>query len=90
MEDGKRYITLIDQRLVTRDFMLRALECNGESIAPYLDGRGGVTGLAFPLDQELIDAAVSNSTSLFEAFRPEQYADEAVKASLRKLQYSSS
>lgn len=89
MENGRKYIKLIDQQLVTREFLLQALERNGDCLIPFLDGNGGVDGLGFPLDQEIIDAAVSNSTSLFDAFRPDQYSDEAVKTNLRNSSYSS-
>lgn len=88
MENGRKYIKLIDQQLVSRDFLLQALERNGDCLLPYLDGMGGLEGLPFPLDQEIIDAAVSNSTNLFEAFRPDQYSLEAVKANMRCCSYS--
>lgn len=81
-------ISKIDQSLVTRDFLLKAVESNGDNLIPYLDGKGGLKGLPFDLDQELIDAAVSTSASLFEAFRPEQYSLEAMKANLRNCSYS--
>ena len=89
MEDGGKYITKIDQELVTRDFMLGALEINGDCLRPYLNDDGDLQGLSFPLDQELIDAAVSNTTSLFEAFKPEQYSTKAIKAILDKSSFSS-
>lgn len=88
MESGREYIKRIDQALVTREFLLQALERNGDCLIPYLDGNGGLAGLPFELDQEIIDAAVSNTTSLFSTFRPDQYSAEAVKSILRRSSYS--
>lgn len=86
LADGS--ISNIDQALVTRDFLLKAVKLNGDNLIQYLDGKGGLKGLPFDLDQELIDAAVSTSTRLFEAFRPDQYSLEAMKANLRCSSYS--
>lgn len=37
VERGERYIKKIDQSMITRDFMLKALELNGDCLRSYLN-----------------------------------------------------
>lgn len=83
----EEYITQIDQSLVTREFLEWALEQNGDALVPYLADGGGVEGLSFEIDQDLIDYAVSRSFNYFKAFEPHQYSAEAVKSCLWRCRF---